>query len=329
MSINIQTVTAEDELTELNLLRTNLELNIAKLESGFILYSLENNNKLTSSIETNYGNALLLSNNQIDFNPELMKLNQCLLLSRPECISYSSKLIIFNTSRERRTILSLLIENHKKLIENNIEINLILVPTNLQEYFEQLGYCQYAKAGYNTEGLSLVPMLLLAQDYYYLSLIGSPLARNCHETKIDRSKLREVFGKDYKDPRIYLQLKQLASRFNIKLDEKLIEPYLGVLKYNVFKAGENIFRENEAGSSLHIITNGITKINQHKYKAGGFFGIDSLLNPGNRRYTLEAESKVETLEIESEDFYKIIRSKPNTTPMILNLLGERLRDIHQ
>lgn len=330
MNINIQTISNENELSKLNILRSSLELNIAKLEleSSFILYSLEKD-KLTSSIETHYGDKLLLSNNTISFDPELMKLNHCLLLSNPESISFSSKFIIANTQRQRRTILSLLIENHKKLIENNIELNLILVPKNLQEYFEQLGYCQYAKAHYNHEGLSLVPMLLLVNDHDYLEAISSPLARNCAETKIDRSMLREIFRKDYKDPRIYIQLKQLANRFNIKLDEKLVEPYLNVLKYNVFKSGENIFREDEAGSSLHIITSGLVRINKHVYKAGGFFGIDSLFNPGSRRYTLQAESKVESLEIESEDFYKIIKNKPNTTPMILNLLGERLREIHQ
>ncbi len=184
MSISIQTITNENELAKLNLLRSSLELNIAKLElnSSFILYSLEND-RLTSSIETHYGDSLLLSNNSINFNPELMKLNQCLLLSKPSCISFSSKFIIINTQRERRTLLSLLIENHKKLIENNIELNLILTPKNLQEYFEQLGYCQYAKAYYNHEGLSLVPMLLLVNDHDYLEAIGSPLARSCIETK--------------------------------------------------------------------------------------------------------------------------------------------------
>ena len=330
MNISIQTISNENELGELNRLRSSLELNIAKLEldSAFILYSLENA-KLTASIETHYGNALLLSNNSIGFNPELMKLDQCLLLSKPELISFSSKFIVTNTQRERRTILSLLIENHKKLIENNIEINLILAAKNLQEYFEQLGYCQYAKTLYNAEGLSLVPMLLLVKDRDYFNAISSPLAKNCKETKIDRTILREVFGKDYKDPRIYIQLKQLASRFNIKLDEKLIEPYLNVLKYNVVKSGDNIFREGESGSSLHIITSGIVRINKHKHKSGEFFGIDSLLKPGSRRYTQQAEYRVESLEIESEDFYKIIRTKPNTTPMILNLLGERLRDSYQ
>ncbi len=330
MNISIQTITNQDQLNELNLLRSSLELNIAQLEldSSFILYSLENN-RLTGSIETHRGDVLLSNNNTIAFNPELMKLDQCLLLSKLELISFSSKFIVTQTQRERRTILSLLIANHKKLVENNIEINLILVPKNLQEYFEQLGYCQYAKAHYNAEGLSLVPMLLLVQDESYLKTIGSPLARNCQGTKVDRAILHKIFGNDYKDPRIYIQLKQLASKFNIKLDEKLIEPYISVLKYHVFNPGENIFREAEHGSSLHIITSGTVRVNKHKHKSGEFFGIGSLLNPGSRRYTLTAESKVESLEIESEDFYKIIRTKPQATPMILNLLGERLRDTYQ
>jgi hypothetical protein len=259
-----------------------------------------------------------------------MKLDQCLLLAKPEQLSYSTRFIVTNTRRERRTILSLLIANYKKLVENNIAVNLILCPKNLQEYFEHIGYCQYAKAHYNTEGLSLVPMLLLVQDHEYLAAIGSPLSRNLSgDQKIERKILKEIFAKDYKDPRIYIQLKQLASRLNIKLDEKLIEPYLNVLKYNVFQAGSSIFREGESGSGLYIVTTGTVSINQHKYKPGGFFGIDTLLSPGPRRYSLAAESRVESLEIESEDFYKIMKSKPNTVPIILSLLGERLKDVYQ
>lgn len=310
MNITIQTISDKTEL------------------DNFILHSLENN-KLTASLETYCGTVLLLSNNAASFNPGLMKLDQCLLLAKPEQISYSTRFIVTNTRRERRTILSLLIANHKKLIENNIAVNLILCPKNLQEYFEHIGYCQYAKAHYNSEGLSLVPMLLLVQDYEYLTAIGSPLSRNLKESKLDREVLREIFGRDYRDPRIYIQLKKLATRLNVNLDEKLIEPYLSVLKYNVFQPNTNIFVEGELGSGLHIITAGVVSINHREHKSGGFFGIDTLLSPGVRRYTLGAESKVESLEIESEDFYKIMKSKPNTVPMILNLLGERLKDAYQ
>lgn len=260
-------------------------------------------------------------------------LENWLRVVNPEQISCTSKFMIFNSKRKNRTILLLLKEHFKFLQKNNIKVDLICCPEPTMPYYEWVGYRKFAKSfHHSTSPWELVPMALITEDTSYLSKIRSPLVNDDASHDDNDSKLsiflENTFPEEYANTSAYIQLRRLGNKYNLVFKNEIMKPFVEALQHQKFLNGETVYSKGEPGSSLYLIIAGSVKIGDKHYKSGDFFGEASLISPGSREKTALAQGQLETLKLESTDFYNILKDKPQTAPLILHLIGEKLRELN-
>jgi hypothetical protein len=290
-------------------------------------YSMESD-RITCTLDT-------ITLDQGDLIPykEESEIQTWLKFLKPEQISYSSKLMFAHSHRRNRTILSLLKAHYKFLCDRKIAINLVFPQEPLQSFYEWVGYRQYARNFFPGEALwPLVPMVLIVDDHEYLRRIDSPL----HEAWMDKvaqtnttllDSFEQFFSLEFTHPKAYIHLRHLAQKYSVFFKNELMRPYIDAFKYRRFPKGKEIFAKGQYGSSLYIVISGKVAVEgREDIGTANLFGISCLLNPGPRIYTAHAGENLELLELDSADFYSIIKNKPQTAEVILNLIGARLRD---
>ncbi len=255
-----------------------------------------------------------------------------LRILEPDEVSCTSKFMIYQSSRKNRTILTLLKKHYQFLVENSIKVDLICCPEPTLPYYEWVGYRKFAKPfHHSTSPWALIPMALITQDTDYLKKIRSPLYDPNIEIFEDTTLslfLERTFPDKYTTSSAYIQLRRIGNKYNIVFKNDVMKPYITALKHHKYINGEDVYVAGDEGSSLHLIVAGSAKTEKQTFKAGDLFGEASMLHPGKREETIVAQGHLETLELESEDFYNIVNEKPETAPLILQLIGEKLREMN-
>jgi hypothetical protein len=301
--------------------------------TAWIFYSLENK-RLTGVCRTSCLKNFL--DEDFLFWEEFEIKTWLELLSREE-ISYTDKLMIGFSKKKQKTLISLLKKNYELLLAEGIKINIVCPEESRQTYYEWLGYKKFAPSFYKEKHSSwpLVPMVLFTEDLEYLNSIKSPLIKNLELNPISENleylnKIKNSFQKFLKEHTAYMRLRHLAREYGIFFKHPSMKPFISALKLVKFNPGDYVFKKGEKASSLYLIVQGSGRIEEshnEKYQTGAFLGLDQLLSPGFRTYSLVAESELETLELFSEDFYSIIKSQPKSVALVFNLIGEKLRGI--
>lgn len=101
------------------------------------------------------------------------------------------------------------------------------------------------------------------------------------------------------------------------------------------ETGQIIFREGEPALAMYVIRSGRVAIsvwtmeNEELVFAvlgeGDFFGETSLLDGSHRTATAKVVEAVELIEIGADDFFKLLRLKPDIAISILKVMARRLR----
>lgn len=248
----------------------------------------------------------------------------------PEDISYTSKFMIAGSKRKNRTILSLLKKHYELLKEKNIKADIICCPEPTLPYYEWIGYRKFGKAfQHGSSPWDLFPMVLLSEDHKYLSQINSPLIKA--ETKNKNKKkdidLSNFFNKEELETTSFIQTRKLANLFKLDLHDLHLKPFLSSLIHRKYKKGETLFEKGQNGSSMYFIIKGKVKTDNKDLEEGDIMGVSRLLKPSQRNYTATALKDLETLELHSQDFYTILKSKPESLPSILHILGSHLQEL--
>jgi CRP-like cAMP-binding protein len=102
------------------------------------------------------------------------------------------------------------------------------------------------------------------------------------------------------------------------------------VKEQEFKAGTEIIKEGEIGTSMYIIVNGEVDVlveNQYITTLGEkeVFGELAALDPEPRSATIVAKSDLLVFKIESSLIYDLITIYPNVAKSIITILCQRLR----
>ena len=97
-----------------------------------------------------------------------------------------------------------------------------------------------------------------------------------------------------------------------------------------FPAGRAIVKEGDAGSGLHVLMEGETKVvigdrTRQRLGPGDFFGEISLLDRGPRTATVVAETPVRTLSLSSWNFRAALKEHPSMAIKMLEELAHRVR----
>jgi F420-non-reducing hydrogenase small subunit len=101
-----------------------------------------------------------------------------------------------------------------------------------------------------------------------------------------------------------------------------------------FKSGDVIFRENEPGDMMYIITDGAVEISKWEGEhrcvlarlvAGDFFGEMALITSRPRTATASAIHGAKLLPIKRDDFFELVSTEPLLALYVLQVLIMRLR----
>ena len=102
-----------------------------------------------------------------------------------------------------------------------------------------------------------------------------------------------------------------------------------------FERGETIFEEGQPGESLYLIHNGRVQVFCHSdsgekiilgdNESGDVFGEISLLDGGPRTASAVAVEATQTLTINREKLYELVRRQPHVAIDLLTVMGRRLR----
>src|ERR1051326_7651153 len=102
-----------------------------------------------------------------------------------------------------------------------------------------------------------------------------------------------------------------------------------------FERGETIFEEGQPGESLYLIHNGRVQVFCHSdsgekiilgdNESGDVFGDISLLDGGPRTASAVAVEATQTLTINREKLYELVRRQPHVAIDLLTVMGRRLR----
>jgi uncharacterized membrane protein len=103
--------------------------------------------------------------------------------------------------------------------------------------------------------------------------------------------------------------------------------------------GQVIFRQGDAPLAMYVIRSGKiaisvwTEENEEVVLSvlheGDFFGELSLLDGSRRTATAKAVGQVELIEISREDFFKLLRLKPDVSISIMAVMAQRLRTTNE
>lgn len=127
-------------------------------------------------------------------------------------------------------------------------------------------------------------------------------------------------------PEAYLGRLKRIYIFRGLQDAELLE-VAEQLEVETFPAGEVIFEEGDEGQSFYIINRGRVKVLRKRPKGepavvaglepGDFFGEGALLYGRKRSATIKAETDLEVLELDKEDFEDLLRRFPRIKPNLL------------
>ena len=97
-------------------------------------------------------------------------------------------------------------------------------------------------------------------------------------------------------------------------------------------AGKNLVVEGEMSGALFIITRGTAKViingrTRRRMGPGSFFGEISIIDPGPRTATIQAETDVDLLSITSVNFMSLLEENWSIAKGVLRTTGRRLRDL--
>jgi CRP-like cAMP-binding protein len=99
-----------------------------------------------------------------------------------------------------------------------------------------------------------------------------------------------------------------------------------------FKAGDVIFRKNEHGEMMYLITRGEVEILIHdkvleKVEPGGVIGEMALLDLGPRSATATAKTDCLLLPIDRERFQQQVSKSPSFSLQVMRIMAERMRKV--
>ena len=134
--------------------------------------------------------------------------------------------------------------------------------------------------------------------------------------------------KDYQKNR--KDILQMIPLFNPLLDEELntLAETIDLVEFN---PGINIITEDEQGTSMFIITEGLVdvflkkgdkEIKVARLAPGQFFGEISLCTGASRSATIKTVTKVKSLEIKKEHLSKILVNRPKIAEALSNIVTE-------
>ncbi len=114
------------------------------------------------------------------------------------------------------------------------------------------------------------------------------------------------------------------------IDSALLNQIGNTLQNNTFSRGTPIIHKGEEGDSMFIISSGKVKIHDGEHivalmEAGNFFGEFSLLDAAPRSMSVTALEDVETISINREIFYNLLKNQPEVAQKIISTLTTRLR----
>lgn len=101
-----------------------------------------------------------------------------------------------------------------------------------------------------------------------------------------------------------------------------------------FKTGEIVFRINEPGNVMYLVTQGEVEIWIHdkvveKVSPGGVIGEMALLDMGPRSATAKAKTDCLLLTIDRERFQSQVHKSPGFALQVMRVMAERLRRLDQ
>ena len=120
--------------------------------------------------------------------------------------------------------------------------------------------------------------------------------------------------------------------FFTNLTSEALDQLEGKVNLLTYKKGDIIFREGEIGSSLYIIRSGFVKVSKKQedkeqiiayISHGNYFGEMALLEGEKRGATVSAFTKTEVIKVLKDDFDDLIKTDPNISEMIKDIMIER------
>ena len=295
-----------------------------KTDDRSTIYTSFEDETLTGTFRT-----FTLDKEDFEFNKQC-QIEKWLEVVKAKEISWSSKFFIFGTQRNNRTVISLLKEHYRNINDKKIKIDLICCPEPTLSFYEGIGYRKFTKAFHHPSSpWSLVPMVLFIEDTEYLHKIRSPLFTKDLKPK-NNPKLNSFYENNFLPENTttsaHIQLRRLTNKYAFIFKNEQMKPYVNALRANNFMRGETVYKESEFGSSMHLIVSGTAETEGKDLEAGDFFGEAALLSPRPRNSTVIAKEALETLELDSKDFYSILEEKPHTATAILHLIGEKINE---
>lgn len=101
-----------------------------------------------------------------------------------------------------------------------------------------------------------------------------------------------------------------------------------------FKAGEFIFKKDEPGDVMYLVTQGNVEIIIHdkvveEVGPGGVLGEMALLDTGPRSATATAKTDCLLLPIDRKRFEQQVSKSPSFSLKVMRVIAERLRKVDQ
>lgn len=115
------------------------------------------------------------------------------------------------------------------------------------------------------------------------------------------------------------------------MDEVLIqEVFKRAEDHQVFKAGQAIFRQGEAGHLMFILVEGIVEVVVGENVVGAFepievFGEMAVIDAGPRSATVLAKTDCKLVALNQSRFLYLIQQKPQLAIHIMRMLVDRIR----
>jgi small-conductance mechanosensitive channel/CRP-like cAMP-binding protein len=142
----------------------------------------------------------------------------------------------------------------------------------------------------------------------------------------------------------FLKYQEGEKKGALLVSEDELMDFASLIQRHRFAKGETVFRQGESGSSCYVVVNGVIqgeivykeegkhKEQSKEYKSEfkveqrGIFGEMSLFTGMPRTATCVVEEEAELLEIEAEDFARLLERNPDIGEIIADLASKRNRE---
>jgi len=136
----------------------------------------------------------------------------------------------------------------------------------------------------------------------------------------------------------FLKYQEGEKKGTSLVSEDELTDFASLIRRHRFAKGETVFKQGDSGTSCYVVAKGVIKgeivykEEEKDYKSdfrvnpGGIFGEMSLFTGMQRTATCVVEKEAELLEIEAEDFARLLGRNPDLSEVIADLASKRNKE---